>query len=582
MILKKNHLSLIFLFLFLSCATVKLPFDTPEDRASSALIILGNPIGTYPVTNADIEELINLTKDENPVVRDMAVFQFQQLNNSSYYIDILPLLIDEDFSVARHTEELLLKDSEAAIFVLRQALSVDNKELLIKALDLLVKLNDRKSLPVIIELFNNENPEVVEKAIFAASKLADVGDKILYDTLLRPEVPLRLGMIKTFNKLGDPSVLGTLLPYFYDPELKVRNAVKFVFVDFGKEAIPYLLNVLNNPSPQTQLSVLGLLEALHNENSIDPIIKLFNNENERVKAGAINTVSTFKEMAVQNLGSALRSDDMEIVLNSVHLLGKIKNEDALNYLIPYLNHKNKKIREAVFDSVLLFSEMAGNKLLSIIDRRQEDLYNSAVKGLLQLRDIRLIIDNQASLYNRNNRSRVLILYSSIDDLTFYLNEISLSGLLIRDFTLIKKINLEAALLIDSQKEIRESGSRYTTFYISKNDFHKKSEEAMNLSFTFMRNYMKSKNSEDLEEAKKQQDFSKMFKQAADDLDVQLNNYIGSTDEEKKLIKTFEMSRENILTLYESVSLNRKILADEILSVYDLAYQDIVSGNLNTY
>jgi hypothetical protein len=74
----------------------------------------------------------------------------------------------------------------------------------------------------------------------------------------------------------------------------------------------------------------------------------------------------------------------------------------------------------------------------------------------------------------------------------------------------------------------------------------------------------------------------MIKQAAEDLDVQLNNYIGSTDEEKKLIKTFEMSRENILTLYESVSLNRKILADEILSVYDLAYQDIVSGNLNTY
>jgi len=580
MIVRKILLFSIIIILLVSCVSVKkLPFDSAEDRANSALIILGNPPGTYPVTNADIPELLGFTRDENPAVRHMAIFQLQQLNNTSFYEDLLPLLLDNDISVSRNTEELLLKDREDALVVLRKALNNEDSELRYKALDLLVKLEDRESLPLIIELFDEEQEELVEKAILSASKLADVNDKVLYETLLRPEPALRIGVIKTFNKLRDPTVLGTLLPYFYDPDIKVQNAVKFAFIDFGDESVPYLLNVLNNPAPQTQLAVLGLLEALQNKESILPIINLFGNENERVRARAVNTISTFKENAVDDLGESLESDDKDILLNSILLLGKIRTDEALDYLIPYLDHKDKEIREAVFDAILLFTESAGRKLLSIIDRRHKNLYSSAVKGLILLRDIRLIIDNQTSLFNRNNRSEVLIFNSSLDDLTSYLNDLSLSGLIVRDFTLIKEISLASLLLISSQRTIAESGSRYTTFYISKNDFLKKSDEALKLSFSYMRDYMSSKNPEDLEEAKKQQEFSNLYKESALNLNDELENYIGTTEEEKKMIDTFETSRQNIIDFYESVSLNRKILADEILAAFNLNYSDIVSGEI---
>ena len=573
----------LLIILLSSCSTIEtLPFETEEEIGTSALIILGNPPGTFPVTITDIPELLEFTKNKNPAVRHMAIYQLAQLDSTSFYKDILPLLLDDDISVSRNTEELILRNEKQALDVFRAALNSDNTELKLKALDLLVKLNDRESLSHIIELFADIDENVVDKAIYSASKLADVNDKILFDTLLRTETALRVGVVKTLNKMGDSTVLGTLLPYFYDPDVKVQNAVKFAFVDFGDESIPYLLNVLNNPEPQTQMSILGLLEALKNRDSIPAIINLFNNENERVKAGAINTVSTFKEEAVDFLGESLSNENEEIVINSVSLLGKIQNDDALNYLIPNLNHENVNIRVAVFDAILLFTETAGNKLLRIIDRREKSLYESAVKGLIILRDSRLVVDNNTSLYNRNNRGQVFILHSSRSELISYLDEIDVSGLITRDYKFLKEMSIAASLLIKSEKDISDSGSKYTTFYISKNEFIKKSEEALQLSFSYMHNYMNSKNPEDLEIAKTQQNFSNLFKDAAVELEEQLVKYIGSTEEEILLIETFENSRKNLISLYESVSLNRKNLADNILSIYGLNYADVLSGNLNVF
>ena len=583
MIFSKGLICSFILILLVSCASIQtLPMETAEERASSALIILGNHLGTFPVTNFDIPQLLEYSRDPNPAVRHMAVFQLRQLESTSFYNDILPLLIDGDISVARNTEDLLLKNVNASILVFREALKSENRDIKLKVLDLLVLLNDRESLKQIIELFNAADSEVVDKAIISAAALADISDRILFDTLLRPEISLRIGIVKTFSKLGDPSVLGTLLPYFYDPEIKVQNAVKFAFIDFGDQSIPYLLNVLSNPIPQTQLAVLGLLEALQNSESIPSIIELFNSDNERVKTRAVYTVSTFKEKAQPGLVDALKDDSENVVANSIELLSKINDDESLNSMIPLLNHESQNIRNAVFRAILLYQDRAGDRLLKILDRRNTELYKSAVKGLIVLRDARLIVDNKTSLYNRTNRNQAFIQNTSYPDLVDYISNVTVSGLIIRDFTFIKEISLSALLLIQSKRKISQSGSRYTTFYISQNDFNKKSEEALKLSFTYMHNYMESRNPEDLKTAKKQQEFSEMFKQAASDLEGQLENYIGSTNEEKKLIAVFESSRDKIISLYEAVSLNRKNLADDILSIYSLTYNNILSGNLSLY
>lgn len=583
MITGKVFFAITIIILFFSCASVQtLPMETSEDRESSALMILGNPRGTYAVTNSDIPLLLEYCRDPNPVVRHMAVFQLQQLDSTVFFSDILPLLIDKDISVSRNTEELILKQEDDAVIVFREALKSEDSELKLRVLDLLVQLEDRESLGDIIELYDDGDNKVVQKAINSAAVLADINDRILFDTLLRPEVSMRIGIVKTFSKLGDPTVLGTLLPYFYDPEVKVQNAVKFAFIDFGDRSIPYLLNVLNNPVPRTQLAVLGLLEALQNSESVMSVIDLFDSENERVKIRAVYTVSTFGEKAVHQLGSALKNESENVVINSIELLSKIGDEDSLNYLIPLLDHENSSIRDAVFKAVLLYGEKAGDRFLKILDRRNQDLYKSAVKGLVLLRDIRLIVDRKTSLYNRNNRNQAFIQNSSLSDLIDFLKNVTVSGLIIRDFTFIKEISLSAALLIQSEKKISASGSRYTTFYISQNDFIKKSEEALKLSFTYMHNYMESRNPEDLETAKKQQEFSEMFKIAAADLEHQLENYIGSTTEEKNLIASYELSRDKIVSLYESVSLNRKNLADDILAIHNLTYKNILSGNFSTY
>ncbi len=570
---------LIFITL-ISCNSIKtLLFNTEEEKEASALTILGNPPGTYSVSNNDIPKLLEFTKDGNPIVRDMALFQLQQLDTSSFLDKIFPLTLDSDVSVSKKAEELLLKNKRSAVKVLQTALLDENKDLCLKSLDLLVSLDSRDSLSLIIELFNDKDDRVVEKAIFSAAKLGSVTDKLFFDTLLKDEPLLRIGVVKTYSRIGDPAILGTLLPYFYDPDIRVQNAVKFAFVDFGDDSVPYLLNVLNNPVPKIQLSVLGLLEALQANSSLPHVISLFNNENDKVQTGAIRTVSSFNANAVDALGEALNNNDDLIVLNSIKLLGEIQTKKSLNYLIPLLDLKNEDHFKAVFDSILLFDGMSGNKFLEIIDNREQNLYHIAIKGLLLLNDRRLIVDDSISLKNRNMRGRILLLNSSLDSLTRYLDNIDISGLLVRDFTLLKKINQASFNLIGSERQIRESESNYTTYYISRNEFIMKSEEALKLSFSHMHDYMSSRKPEDLEAAKKQKEDSIRYDTIAKEFDLKLEGYVGSS-EEQQLIAILEKSVDDIVDNYESVSINRKKLADEILSAYELTYIGIISGDMD--
>ncbi|MBN2658761.1 MAG: HEAT repeat domain-containing protein [Spirochaetales bacterium] len=573
---------IIFIFivsLFFSCRSVieDLPMDNAQNRAESALIILGNPLGTFPVTLSDIPGLLAFTRDPNPAVRHMAVYQLGQLNTASYYSDLLPLLIDEDISVSRNTKELLLRNEKQAARVFREALTVEEKDLVLKLLELLVSIRDRESLEKIIELFLSEDKTIVDKAVSSAALLADINDRILYDSLLRPEPEIRIGIVRTFSRMGDPAVLGTLLPYMYDPEPRVRNAVKFAFVDFGEKSVPYLINVLNNPSPETQLSVLGLFEALKSASSIDPMINLFGNENQRVRERAVYTVSTFGVTALESLGQALENDRKDVVLSCIALLGKIRKSESLDYLMSLLDEENKEIQREAIKNILLFGTEAGDRFLSILDRHETEKYGYAIQGLTALKDVRLISDSGTSLYNRNNRSRALILYTDEKSVETYLSGLDISGLLRRDIGFIKKISLSSLELIKAEREIRVSGSLYTTFYISRNDFLKKSEEALKLSFSYMHNYMESREAEDLEKAKLQRNYSDLFARSARELETQLGNYVGTSEKEKLLIQSFEDSRTAIISYYESVSINRKNLADQILEEFGLTYNLVIEG-----
>lgn len=573
----------MFLFilsaLFLSCRSIinELPMETERERAESALIILGNPPGTYPVNISDIPQLINYTRDPDPAVRHMAVFQLGQLNVTSFYKDLLPLLIDDDISVSRNTEELLLKNKKRAAKVFRNSLFSKEKTLMLKMLDLLKKIDDQESLSSVIELFLSEDKEIVDKAVSTAAALAKINDKILYDSLLRPEAEIRIGIVKTLSLMGDPSILGTLLPYFYDPDIRVQNAVKFAFVDFGDKSIPYLVNVLNNPVPETQLAVLGLFEALKSQESIAPMISLFDNDDRRVRERAIYTVSLFKDTALDELGKALKSKNEQIVIQSILLLGKISDKKSLDYLMTMLESPNSQIREIAIQNILLFGTEAGDRFLSIIDRRDKDKYDFAVNGLMNLKDKRLIVDGSTSLFNRNNRSRALVLYANKEELKSYLTDLDISGLLKRDISSIGEIYQYSGTLTATVREIRETGSKYTSYYLSRNDFLQKAEDALQLSFTYMRAYMNNNNPEDLERAKNQKGYSEEFKRSAEELNNQLENYVGSGDRERELIHIFEESKSRIIDLYESVSINRKNLADQILKEFGLTYQLVVEG-----
>ena len=127
------------------------------------------------------------------------------------------------------------------------------------------------------------------------------------------------------------------------------------------------------------------LEDIPGEAVDKALIELLPNATKKVQLGIMNTLAVRKSASsVSTISALLKSTDDDISTTAASALGQIGNEECIKVLTPYLNSKNKVLRNSVLDSYLLcVDELVTQNKMKEANKFYTDLHNQDIPFIIK-------------------------------------------------------------------------------------------------------------------------------------------------------------------------------------------------------
>jgi HEAT repeat protein len=121
-------------------------------------------------------------------------------------------------------------------------------------------------------------------------------------------------------------------------------------MSYGQAAVPYLIASMGNPKPDARRRALQLLTELKAPEAFDTAVKALSDPDHTVQECAIYRLSLIGDKrAFEPLLEIMHSDDFDLPANAARAIGQLLGAEAVEYLLPMLQHRAAKTREtAVF------------------------------------------------------------------------------------------------------------------------------------------------------------------------------------------------------------------------------------------
>ena len=192
------------------------------------------------------------------------------------------------------------------------------------------------------EIINNLDEETIENSFEDILNLLTYEPWTIKETLL--------------NKLRDFSskdILNFAEKYIV-PGNKVadlRNAAMEIITDFKEESIPLLKKLLKSESPDIKIYTVGMLGDIKSVKSIEPLLTAIDDPNENVAHTAIESLGKIEspEVVPHLLRILNTTEDVWIQYPAIMILGKLKDERAVTYLVNQL--ENEFLQELAIDAL---------------------------------------------------------------------------------------------------------------------------------------------------------------------------------------------------------------------------------------
>ena len=217
------------------------------------------------------------------------------------------------------------------------------------------------------------------------------------------------------------SPLERYLEALRSPDEAVRAAAVAALQSMGKEAVIYLIQVLNDPYPAVRVAAaeaLGqigdadavdpLIQATHDERedvriaaasalarigdrkSIQPLIRLFADRYHGVRVAAADAVAVFGRAALEALEEAL-SDPVTVVrVTAARAIGLIGVIESIPVLIDHLGDPAPEVRWSVARALGEFGPPVIDPLSIVMSRGSRDMRLAAIDALWEIEDERAV------------------------------------------------------------------------------------------------------------------------------------------------------------------------------------------------
>ena len=281
-----------------------------------------------------IEGLIGALDDESPMVQEIAVTALWEMANPVVIPALLTCLgLDREEAVRDEAlaalKELVAPDD---LLKLLDTIQLDDEQVQLNILVLLRKIHDAQALPYIMPFFESENSALREASIVTLRYLNQVvrcepALKLAKDS----NEEVRRSAILTLGHLSDDPVVPMLCEAIAtDSDWQCRrNAAQALALHDSKDAIPALIEALEDDHWQVRKFTARALQKSANADVIPSLIKALSDEYSDVRRDAAIALGNLGNPAVlPALQQTLDDPDRDVQIFSQRAIQKIQDQMA--------------------------------------------------------------------------------------------------------------------------------------------------------------------------------------------------------------------------------------------------------------
>jgi len=557
-LLQAMALALAAVFLISSCrSTTDLVLDDPvffEDMVNGAL--KGD---RFKITPEDYPGIRNLLKDEHPDYRLAGVILASQADDEELYPDIVDAALDENLDVSAAAKELIAENPEAFRPTIMNLLDTNNPSRRIGGLLLLSGLGGEDVVPVLIEYFNDFDSGVRNQASRSVYEVTDRNNPFLREALNSPDPMTASIAYKTLGLYADPDDAPVFIGAFSSENADIRREAQLAMLRLGDTGLPFLHILAADTSKpyRVRLAALEVIQGLRSTGSLELLLTLLDDKDERFREKAETILGTYGSEAVLDLSNLYR-ESVETNRNyAVRLLGEIGSASALPLLVSALNDSSPKVRREAMDSLRRFEEDAWPAM-------HDNLSDNAVILLMEGADPWLVTfdngePNQDALF-------LLITQSGRVELEDYLTRAGISKLKSETILSLEEAWHTADEFSELDRLIAEGRDPYLKLWRQRELNLVAARETLKQSFTELHRYFESRDPSDLDkagvtraESRRLENLARQQKAEIDRMDEALK-----AGGEARLNRYMAM-RENLVRTWEYTLPSLRPLAREIYS-----------------
>jgi HEAT repeat protein len=340
--------------------------------------------------NSALEQVQALVADSTPEVRVVAADVLIRLEGEQAIDVVAPLVEDVDGMVRLGLVKALGRIQGAKSAGLLAPRIHDYDPAVRRAtVEALAQMGDQNSVDALRGLEDDPDEQI---ASLARSALQAIGERAVgpyLDDLTSREINRRLKAFDALIKQGKAAVQ-PLLAMLDNRNPTARLTVIRIIGSIGDElALPALIQALTDANRENRIAALESLGRIKSRRAMDAILDVFGGDDADLIDIATRSLVGIGSPATEALLGFLRSDNPDLRVRAAQILGQIKDQQALTYLISALGDEGHWVRAAAAISLgELLDPSAAEPLMGCLQDEHPSVRAAAAAALGQLRDLR--------------------------------------------------------------------------------------------------------------------------------------------------------------------------------------------------
>ena len=190
----------------------------------------------------------------------------------------------------------------------------------------------------LIKLLENPDEEIASKGSQKLISMGEASIPFLQKHLTSSNRIQRLRIIQILGEIKEPSTIPVLINLFYDEDWETRKFASDAVVKFGAVATPYLTPLLQDEDRKLRYRVLVMLRHIKDASMIPALINSLKVEtNEGCISQNIFALAEFDDKRViQIFHSLIKDAETPLKRQLAYYLGRIGNLESITILEPLL------------------------------------------------------------------------------------------------------------------------------------------------------------------------------------------------------------------------------------------------------